>query len=232
MWESLLAWLKERSASPLYGTYIITNILYNWRFYFTLFLQDQNALSIPKIEYVQDMFLSGNPILHICWFFLPPILLTLVIIKYMPRLTNWAYDISIKDDFSRKLSYDAQKLEYERKQKNILNQFLQIKQEKADTQEKIEEITSQEDRWNQEYKEFKKIKAFTGFASMLRAVYTSGGYIRNNDALNINPDIIAVSDSRGLISFIDEGRIALTEKGKYFAQRFFDDGLTLEEFPF
>ena len=78
--DSTVQWLNERTTSPLYGTYIFAVIVWNWKFFYALFFQDQAVLALPKIEYIEQKFLSDNPLVHSLWFLIPPIVMTYIII--------------------------------------------------------------------------------------------------------------------------------------------------------
>ena len=229
LWESLLAWLKERTASPLYGTYIITTIIWNWKFFYVLFFQDQSSLSVPKIDYVTAKFLPDSNfwhiVGHIAYFWIPPIVITYLIIWWMPIITNLAYKVSADYHFQRKLAFDKANLEYERRQKDILGQLVTVKEAKVATEKKIERATTERERWESEYQLFKKNNIFFRFGDVLNTIYRFQGYLGQ---YKLSPDILAVVDSRGLITLDnDRNQIELTEKGKYFAQRFFDDGFQI-----
>ncbi len=234
MWESILVWPRERTVSPLYGTYIISNILWNWKFFYVLFFQAQSALNVPKIEYIESKFLTGDVFSqawHELYFFIPPIIFTFIIIKWVPRLTSWAYNLSVRDDFGRRRAFEVEKLSFERQQKDILSQYLQIKQEKNITQEKIELIMTDEERWTAEYEEFKKTPGYINFNGLLVNIYQNEGYVRSG-ANPLDPETYAVVDSLGLIMARTEYQISLTEKGKFFVKKYLADGHRVVDIPF
>lgn len=233
IFESLSQWFKEKTTSPLYGTYIFAIIFWNWRFFYTLFFQAQTSLSIPKIEYVEQKFLSDGLVQHFLWFLIPPLVITYIIIWWLPIVANLVHKRHLRFYFYRKSTYDEEKLVYEERRKQILNQLVGIKEQQIESTKKIQKSLTNEERWEEEYNEFTKSNIFQRFEQIIEAVYKNSGYLPNS---NVDSNMIAGADVRGLTTFQDSSRtqIDLTEKGKFFAKKYLDHPPTpdIEDIPF
>lgn len=217
--NSITAWLRERTSSPLYGTYIMSFIVWNWKVFYTLFWQDQSVLSVPKIDYIQSHFLFENDILHIVYNLAPPLIATYLIIRWAPFVNIWAHKVSTDFHFQQKVIYDTAKVSYEEKRKKGLEKLAEIKQEQAISVKEIRESMTEEDRWLAEYKEFKNAPKFNEFRGILEAIYKSNGYINMQE---IDTDLLVLVHVMGLISFTDfnKNQLDLTEKGRFFAKKY------------
>jgi len=225
--ESISQWLKERTTSPLYGTYIFSFIIWNWEFFYVLFLQDQASLPLPKIEYIEQKFLSDGWFVHFSFFLIPPVIITYIIIRWLPFLSNWAHRVYLHFYFERKNLYEETNLHNEEGRKRTLQQLAETKEQQAISKMKIRKNITNEERWEEEYNEFAKGNIFGRFSQIIDAVYEKSGYlyVDNEGKKPVDSDILAGSDTRGLISFTDSGRnqIDLTEKGKFFTKKYLDN---------
>ncbi len=215
-------WAKERTTSPLYGTYIFSVILWNWKFFYTLFFQDQTVLGMPKIEYVENKFLGDGIVEHLLFFVVWPLVTTCFIIWIMPFFSSLAHKAHLRFYFDRKNMYDAAALEYENKKSRNLQQLVRIKKEQMTNEKEIEKNLTEADLWAAEFNEFARSSIFNKFRQVIRAIYEDNGYI--NRQFSIDTSILAVADSRGLIKFITGPRsqIEFTEKGKLFVKKYLE----------
>ncbi len=226
IWNSITMWFKERTTSPLYGAYIFSTIVWNWKFFFTLFLQDQASLPMPKIEYIEKIFLSDSPVWHFIAFFVPPILITYAIIWWLPIISGLAHECHLRFYFYRKSIYDKERLSYEESRKHDLKRLAGIKEEQVASEKRIQKNLSNEERWEEEYREFSKSSTFERFDQIINVIYERNGYIHEqNGKRPVDSDVIAAADTRGLIKFSGASRyqIDFTEKGKFFAKKYLDN---------
>jgi hypothetical protein len=89
--KSVAAVLYERTASPFYGTLIISWLLINWKIpYLTFFVDWENQPYISKIQYIEQHY--SNPWL----IYFAPLGSTFFLVLLMPYVSNWAYELSIR----------------------------------------------------------------------------------------------------------------------------------------
>ena len=80
----------ERMVSPLFGSFIFSWAIWNWKIiYLTLFVKEEK-LSINKIDYIANNYFD---VWNLIWF---PVISTLSLIIIYPFLSIGAYYLSIK----------------------------------------------------------------------------------------------------------------------------------------
>jgi predicted RND superfamily exporter protein len=88
--KSINSILFERVASPLYGAFFISWLVWNWQIiYLTLFVNEQ-SIDCTKIEYIKEYYFEINYLVTF------PVLSTLVLILVVPFISNGAYYVSLK----------------------------------------------------------------------------------------------------------------------------------------
>lgn len=101
--NSISKWFKEKTTSPLYGIFIFSVVLWNWKFFYVLFWQGEEKLSIPKIEYIQaTLLIHQNFWQHLVHFLVFPLVSTYVAICWLPIVSNWAHKKHIEFFYERK----------------------------------------------------------------------------------------------------------------------------------
>ncbi len=214
--NSISIWFKEKTSSPLYGTYIIFLISWNWKFFYTLFFQDQSALDLPKIEYLQKHFIDNQGLVeHWLWFLIPPIILTYLAIWWMPYVTNRAHLIHAKHYTDRRINYETERVRYEKYKNDALSTVANLKAEQKTSIEKIEDNMTSDEKWDREI-EALDIDTLMGIMPRLsETIYGNyHGYYRD---ARLAPEILATAHSMDLVEFYDnKNAIEFTEKGKYF----------------
>lgn len=228
--NSISNWFRDRVASPLYGTFIFSVITLNWKFFYVLFWQSEQKIHLPAIEYVQKNILELKEIWyydypqHILDFLIFPAILTFIILWFIPHLSNKAHNKYLDFYFQRKQNLNDKRLKYETLAKDTLLSMSKIKEQKNIAQENIEKNSTKEERWNDEFKKIVLTNERNLYALEIvhDIVYktrgfftTSSQYVNKNDETPIEPETLARLDTLGLI-IIEEARIQLTEKGKYF----------------
>ena len=239
--KSIQIWLKEKTGSPLYFTYTAFLVVWNWKFFFTLFFEDATLLNSPRIEYV-----AQNLEFHVCnskisiypwcsiaewltnaaWHILIPVALTYAAIKYLPKLHAWAHKIHVQNHFSRKEEWDKQSLDYEQKRTKTLEEEVKERGKQQPAKKAIQKDLTIEERWEEEYEEFSKGRLFKRFDQIIDVIYDNNGYLSGNSNKKlVDSDVLAGAHTRSLISFVDQYRnqIDFTEKGKIFAKKYLDN---------
>lgn len=244
-WSSVSSWWNEKTSSPLYFTYLVFFIVWNWRFFQIIFLEDGALFASPRLEYIQSNlffsvpFSTSTPVLvgillegmiNFCWHIGPPALLTFFAIKYLPILHKLAFDIHIKNYFARRDAYRSADLVYQKGETARLTEeatekALQYKQKTKI--ERIEKAKTQEEKWSEDFEDFKKTSLFDNFKQIVHSVYKNSGRTWwGNEIMDSN--IKAFADARGLIIISANKNnggdmVSLTDKGKYFVAKFLAD---------
>ncbi len=228
---SIAKWFKERTTSPLYGTFVFSVILFNWKFFYILFWQDEDKLSLPKIEYVQRNILDYQSLsTHITHFLIFPIIITYLIVWWLPILSNWAHKKHTIFYYKRRLIIDSARLDYEKEEKNNLKSLSEVKKEQAVVKKEIQKNTSEEERWAGELHGITSLpKMIEAIKVAVRVVYEAAGRFTTDYSYNgnylvyISPDHLARLDTLGIINIIkgdgNSDKINLTEKGKFFVKK-------------
>jgi len=245
-WSSLVAWYKERTTSSLYGTYVISFLVWNWQIVYTYLFQAKGVIQIPTVEYIQTklLFFSGTHIwykqtLNDFWIIIPPMFFTFLIIRFVPRANNWAFNLNTNHFYQRKFIEDAASLNYEKSKNKNLQNLVEIKQEQTKSKIEIQKNISNEERWDEDYERFKKINFAYKFSKIIESYYKRRGAIIELDGYNdkvlfeIPEDILAYAHSNGIIE-IDQktNTIDTTAKGKYFINKFLEDPDKPVDIPF
>ena len=126
--KSISAILYERTTSPLFGTFIFSWLVWNWKIpYLSLFISE-SKLKINKIEYIVKNYSDVHYLVTY------PLISTLILLTIIPFLSNGAYWLSI--------NFDNWKL----KHKNLIEskQLLTVEQ----SIELREQILKQEERFS------------------------------------------------------------------------------------
>ena len=222
---SIGKWFKDRTISPLYGTFVLSMILWNWKFFYILFWEGESYLSLPKIEYVQKYILNSQNIWqHLLYFIFIPALSTYAIVWWLSYASNWAHKKHLEFYYKRKLILDEAKLDYERREKNNLESISVVKKEQAVAKKEIEKNSTREEKWREEMLDWiSNSQNVTALQTATQIIYkTSGRYDTDNRGYNdsytfIAPDHLSRLDAIGLIDIDNNSnKIAFTEKGKYF----------------
>ena len=126
--KSINSTLYERVTSPLYGTLIVTWLVWNWKILYITFFVSENKIKETKIDFIITNFSEVN---HLVTY---PLVSTIVFLTLIPFISNGAYWLSLK--FNKwKIE---QKNQIENKQLLTVEQSIQLR----------EDIRNQEDRFN------------------------------------------------------------------------------------
>lgn len=226
---SIAKWFKDRTTSPLYGTFILSAILLNWKLFYILFWQNEEYLLLPRIEYVQQTILDQQSFWsHLARLTIFPVISTYLIIWWLPMLSNWAHKKHIEFYYERKLIFDKARLEYENKEKKTLISIATLKKEQVEVKKEIQKNTLPEDEWLVEFEDFKKNILFKKLKQLKDVLYEYGGKTVVGGERQVNSDILAMAHTKGLILIKESGyqeKIELTEKGKFFLKKYLENNL-------
>jgi hypothetical protein len=125
--KSISAILYERTTSPLFGTFLFSWLLWNWKIPYLSFFVSENKLKINKIEYIIANYNDTHYLITY------PLISTIILLTIIPFLSNGAFWLSI--------NFENWKL----KQKNLIEskQVLTVEQ----SIELREQILNQEERF-------------------------------------------------------------------------------------
>ena len=251
IWSSFSKWFNEKTASPLYFTYIGFFIMWNWKFFQIIFIEDSSLFTHPKIEYIyENLYLNlyttkipfwliniFETIINIGWHLIPPAIFTILAILYLPKAQKWALKKHLDTLFERKRIFETKQREYskwlldsEKDKRDTLEQIAEVKKDQEEQKEIIEKASSPEEKWESEYQQMKYHPLFSNLELLIHAVYKNGG--RTHEILNnqwqklINPALLAFADTRGLIKLEGSGsqeKISFTEKGKFIISRYLEE---------
>lgn len=222
-------WWREKKNSSLYFTYLFFLILWNWKFLFLLFVEDNIPPFVSNFQYALSLY---EPITNHYWVdfliykgcaLLPPVLFTFLAVKYLPRLNAWAHEIEVGNYFKRRLVYDEQRTEFERQRTTFLKDIAEQKEKQKAYKEDIEEQTTEKEQWQNEFAELASDKVFVkAMSNAIDAIYYHAGSF-NQGAFG--KEFLDLLLARQIVEVnfrkqIGEARLEFTAKGEEFAKMF------------
>lgn len=232
IFNSIAKWFQEKTSSPLYGTFLFSVILWNWKFFYVLFWQSEEKFLLPRIEYVQINILNQESFSHhFSYFLVLPLISTFIILFWLPILSNWAHKKHTYFYFGRKLNFIKERLDYEKKEKDILQLISDIKDEQVKIKEEIEKHTTEQEKWEEEFKLLKRNKLYPKLIQLKNVIYSNSGnthkiQLHGRYEPIIELDVLAFADTNHLIIITGEDistKIQLTDKGRFFLGKFLAD---------
>jgi ribosomal protein S19E (S16A) len=223
--KSISTWFKEKTSNPVYFTFLLYVVICNWRVFYVLFFEDATLLTMPRIEYA-ERFNVQNRLIGLLWHFVLPTLLTFITIRYLPYVYTWAHRYYTKHHFDRLRIADEARRDFERDRARFLAETAGYKEQQATNTRRIEQASSEEDRW---YEEFNELYIDEQFVNALntadRVIYgKTGRYVtRASEVADSNgliiPAHLSILETIGLITIDHEKRrIQFTPKGLYFVK--------------
>lgn len=129
--KSISATLYKRATSPLYGTFIIAWLVWNWKILIVLFFTSAVELKgVNKFEYIESNLL--NAFNGILW----PVVSTAVIILVLPFISIGSYWVWLKFEAWKK----NLKVEIEKKKLLTLEQSIKLRTDLANTEQQFENL--------------------------------------------------------------------------------------------
>ena len=211
--NSIAKWFRERTTSPLYGTFVFSVILWNWKFFYILFWQNEEKLTLPRIEYVQRFILNNQTNwYHMLYFLILPITSSYIIVWWLPVISNWAHKKHIEYYYDRRLIIDKARLDYEKKEKETLTSISTVKKEQIEVKKEIQKNTTEEERWDLEFENFRNSNSLLAYSNFLDEFYKG-----RKNLYQFSSNDTAYFDALGLITIETNTINSLTKKGKHFA---------------
>jgi len=136
--------LYERTTSPLYGTLIISWIIWNWKIFYLTFFISEDKISNNKIDHIVENYFEIH---HLVTF---PLISTVVLITIIPFLVNGAYWVSLSFANWRL----TQKNLIEKKQLLTVEQSIELREQILKQEERFSKLV---DDKNLEIEQLKEI---------------------------------------------------------------------------
>ena len=229
IFNSFGEWWREKRNSSIYFTYIFFLVLWNWKFLFLLFVEENIPKHVSSFQYAMSLH---EPVTNICWIdfllykcwaLLVPVLLTFLAIKYLPRVNAWAHKIEGKNYFDRRLVYDEQRSEFEKQRTKFLRDIADQKEKQRKYKEDIEDQTTDKEQWQNEFAELVTDTNFVkAMSNAIDSIYykmgnfNQGAFGKELLDLLLARQIVAVQ----LRKQSNEARLEFTPKGEEFAKMF------------
>ncbi|WP_026836973.1 hypothetical protein [Gillisia sp. JM1] len=238
--------LYQRVTSPLFGTFVISWLVWNWKIFYASFIIDSDKITNNRIDYIVENF---NDINYLIWF---PLISTLILITIVPFISNGAYFLSLKFEQWR----IDNKNKIERKQLLTLEQSIQLRQQLLDYEKKFESLLSKKDKEikelnlliektsndekpnsklievgsNEEIEEKSAIELYNRIinneklhnAFHLVSEYLQKGLTDLTLNQNLSSKSISFFESNDIVEHNGKGTYKLTKKGKRIKQLLFD----------
>jgi hypothetical protein len=252
LWGSIAEWFKEKTSSPLYGVFLVSYVVCNWKKFYVLFWEYGAPPSGTRLEFITNNLLPFHgtgpwlyPSVLANWVsgLIAPVIITILIIKYAPHLEKWAHNLHLGFYFERKKNSKIKELDYEKFLSDHLKNVVLEKENQVESAQSVENLTAQinallsqvaelqvkqepiladEERWEKEYLTLKEEKSFHDILEKINDVV----YKYNGYTTNrIDSRLLAFAHVNELIIFLNENssQIGLTPKGVYFLKRHFSD---------
>lgn len=221
---------KEKTRSTMYGAFILSWCICNWKILYITFFIDQNILfekeEILKIEYIQNIYSFEtwlSSAISLFYLFIIPALSCYLFVYYVSKLDNVFYNKSLETLYDKKESLKKRELGLAKLEKET------AKFEKEAVVIESEKKVLDQDKWKKEYLDLSSDKSFTSVLNDVKKVFYEhhgniNGYDENrNWEQFISSNSLAVAHSYDLISFDEERRkLDLTEKGQFFMRLLLD----------
>lgn len=231
--DSCKEYLEKKLNTPIYGTFLISWVIFHWQFLYTMFFVSEDKIieitGLLKNDYLSRTFFDFSS-LHFYLLWALPFFVTYAIIWIFPRWVSLPafrkeeeYRIQkrkIRIIEQRKLGEEEIKLEQENVRK------LEVVGQKTLEEKKIKEADPTIG-WLEEYEQLKKIPSlYKRLNSLVDSIYKYNGRISvagewNSLEFEIPKDALVYFHTNDLIGLDrSKEKIELTAKGKFFIKKF------------
>jgi len=207
IFDSLAKWWNERTSSPLYGTFIVAIVLVNWDVFYTLFWESDSKFVVPRVEYIRQNLLINLDFLGYFHRVIFPILITYIVISWLPYLSDWAFNRTQNFYYGRLKKADERKTEY-------LSSVAKTTEVQKKAKEEIISNTDSEEILEIAFDEFRKTKYFKEFGQIIYAI------LKNNGTGTVPTDVLAYFLAQSIIEIESSGIPSFTKKGEYYFKRY------------
>lgn len=219
--------VEEKINSTMYGSFILSWCLWNWKSIYITFFVDQDKIKeiygVLKSDYLSNLYqLSswGSVLWTVAQIILLPAITAYLIVFQLYKIEKFFFTRALKNKYEKKRAINIEEKKFlEGEQKK-----LKTKSENVMIEKKIESQMS--DKWEIEYNNVKQDKQFVERMSKLQQLlYDYSGYIisfKNN--IHGGSSMVAYYDSNGLVNKIigNNSYVEATDKGKYFIKRYLE----------
>lgn len=232
--KSIFDSFENRLTNPLYGTFVVTWILTNWRLVYSVLFLDQAIVfqksGLLKNEYIWNyFFIQVSGWWQVLDYFIIPVVLTILIIWIFPK---YLFLPAIKEDGK----YETERIRLRLIKEDDINELrasVEIKKaaelkavaEQKKSEVEIKEAIKEADptiEWEQEYQNLKKRNIFSNFRTLYQIVYENDGGIYGQQSYILARPLIAYLDSIGALTLRD-GSISLKPKGNFFMRKYLEE---------
>jgi hypothetical protein len=230
---------KEKISSPFFRYFGISWILWNYKFVYFIFFQNQEVFfkvhNTTKFDY-----LMNNPLFYENWYLsvlfclILPILSALFFIYIFPKYNNKIlkqYIKTLNEEYDEKQDrrkkiklwdLEISKIILEEKQAETQIIEEKVKQKEVEKEKEIYQF----DEWKKEYEEFKKSQAYSVFNNVIELINFYSWYFTSDRVpYRIQNNIVSYLLANKIIIKNDK-RInyhLFTEKWEYFAKLYFEE---------
>jgi hypothetical protein len=128
--KSLNAVLNERLTSPLFGSLIVSWLIWNWKIVLILFFVSESSIKLNKIDYIINYYSDFNTNITF------PLISALLLITVVPLISNGSYWLSlIYQNWKSKKKYEV-----EQKQLLTLEQSISLRTEMRNIELELSKI--------------------------------------------------------------------------------------------
>ena len=231
--NAIFEYVRKRAVSTILVSYTVFWAIFHWQGIYTTIFVNQDIIygkyGSLKNEYVNKYFFGFNwsniltiHNLEILLGWIIPAGLAYFYIWWLPRLViNPAYKREInykKDRELEKLKAEKKRQDEERK---LIEKQTATEEAKIELANKKAEVSERNPviGWQEEYREFiLNEDAVSSFDELLEIVYSRRSFDIDRDIDKIRPESLLLVDIWGLTKIVNNNRINLTDKGKYFAR--------------
>ncbi|HEY0980143.1 MAG TPA: hypothetical protein VGE18_01895 [Candidatus Paceibacterota bacterium] len=229
--------LKDRITSPFYGYFLISWCVINWKIIYAAFFVDQEKVfekfGLLRIEYLSnELFLKLNEVSYWLHFWIFPFISTLILFWISPYITREFYRKSLKNQIALKVIEIQETTKKVKEEEKLIKQQTNLIKEKTEKAKQNKKAGNEnpEILWEEEFKNFISSSIFSKFTQILDSIYIHEGKIRVESAMSlsysrnydfeIDKDVLVFADTNNLIKISNGKTISLTDKGKFFAQKY------------
>lgn len=150
--DALKVW-SERSSASLYGIFLFWLAMLNWKFIFNLFWEDSGKIVGSRADFAisEHFYITGDIVrdllINLLVYFAPAVLITWMVIWYLPYLVKIAHTKSLSFQFERKkarLDYEVDYSQY-KASKAVAKADAVVEQKQAE--QRVESTLSDPQKW-------------------------------------------------------------------------------------